>query len=167
MYIYYKYIRHLLKEVHTQLFSIYFKKRSAPEQSITRWFLVCFTCVSIIFSIALIPLISYCRNVFTELEIKKSTQQMDFGISQLENTVTSIASASQSLTNATQFISFHYLEPDYSSISISVRNQLKNYRLVIALIVLRMMQLFAAADSVRIAISVLRLMRRSRRCRSW
>ena len=103
------------------------KKLSAPGQSIIRWFLICFVCFSLIFLIVLIPLISYCRNVFTELEINKSTQQMNFGISQLENTVASISSASQSLTNDTRFIPFHYLEPDYSSITVSVQKQMKDY----------------------------------------
>lgn len=52
---------------------------------------------------------------------------MNFGISQLENTVASISSASQSLTNDTRFIPFHYLEPDYSSITVSVQKQMKDY----------------------------------------
>ncbi|MBQ8815452.1 MAG: helix-turn-helix transcriptional regulator [Lachnospiraceae bacterium] len=103
------------------------QKRSQSGQSIVRWFLVCFICFSLIFFIALLPLISYCRNVFTELEIKKSTQQMDFGISQLDNTVTSIASASQTLQSDTRFIPFQYLEPDYSAINITVRNQMRDY----------------------------------------
>ena len=67
---------------------------SAPplsqKRSIARWFLLCFLCFSLVFLIALLPLISYCRNVFIELEIKKSTQQMTFGVSQIENTVTGI-----------------------------------------------------------------------------
>jgi len=52
---------------------------------------------------------------------------MDFGISQLENTVTSISSAAQTLTDDPRFLPLRYLEPDYTGISVSVRNQMKDY----------------------------------------
>jgi len=104
---------------------------SAPplsqKRSIARWFLICFLCFSLVFLIALLPLISYCRNVFTELEIKKSTQQMTFGVSQIENTVTGIVTASQSLSDDTRFLPFLYQEPDYSQITVRTRNQMKEY----------------------------------------
>ncbi|MBQ8815458.1 MAG: helix-turn-helix transcriptional regulator [Lachnospiraceae bacterium] len=106
---------------------INFRQRTNPQRSIVRWFIICFICFSLIFLIALFPLISYCRSVFTELEIKKSTQQMDFGISQLENTVTGVVSASQSLTDDIRFLPFHYQEPDYSAITVPIRNQMKEY----------------------------------------
>ena len=99
----------------------------SPTKSIFRWFLICFLSFSLLFFIALIPLISYCRGVFTDLEIRKSTQQMDFGVSQIENTITGVVSASQSLTNDIRFLPFLYLEPDYTAISVSVRNQIKDY----------------------------------------
>jgi len=52
---------------------------------------------------------------------------MDFGVSQLENTVTSVLSASQSLSKDIRFLSFFYQEPNYSDITVSVRNQMKDY----------------------------------------
>ncbi|MBQ8813438.1 MAG: helix-turn-helix transcriptional regulator [Lachnospiraceae bacterium] len=109
------------------MFKFNLKSFSSPGKSIVRWFLICFVCFSLIFFIALLPLISYCRNVFTELEIKKGTQQMDFGITQIENTITGIASASESLRNDVRFIAFRHLERDYSSISVSVRTQMAEY----------------------------------------
>ena len=86
------------------------KHFSTPGKSIVRWFLICFLCFSLIFLIALFPLISYCRGVFTDLEIKKSTQQMDFGISQLENTVNGVNSAAYNLKSDIRFFPFFYRE---------------------------------------------------------
>ena len=80
-----------------------------------------------IFFLVLIPLISYCKNVFTDLEIKKSTQKMDFGISQLENTVNGMVSAAQSLSNDIRFLPFFYQEPVYSEITVSKQHQMKDY----------------------------------------
>lgn len=102
-------------------------KKVTPTRSVFRWFLVGFISFSIIFCVALLPLISYCRNVFTELEIKKSTQQMDFGISQLENAVTTIVNASQTISSDTRFYPLHYVNTDYSEINISVCNQMRDY----------------------------------------
>lgn len=103
------------------------QQTSPQKRSILQWFIICFLCFSIIFLIALLPLISYCKNIFTELTIEKSTQQMDSGISELENTVTSFVSASQSLARDTRFRPFRYLEPDYSEITPSVRKQMVEY----------------------------------------
>ncbi|MBQ8815397.1 MAG: helix-turn-helix transcriptional regulator [Lachnospiraceae bacterium] len=103
------------------------KPFSTPGKSIVRWFLICFLSFSLIFLITLLPLISYCRSVFTDLEIKKSTQQMDFGISQLENTVNGVNSAAYNLKSDIRFLPFFYRESDYSSITVSVRNQMMSY----------------------------------------
>jgi len=101
--------------------------KNTPQKSIVRWFLTCFISYSIIFLVALIPLVSYCQRVVTELEIQKSTQKMDSGITMLENTVTGIVSASQSMSKDIRFLPFFQKEPDYSSISVSVCNQMKDY----------------------------------------
>lgn len=100
---------------------------SIRSKSIVRWFIVCFISYSLIFFIALLPLISYCNGVFTELEIKKSTQKMDFGISQIENTVSGISSAAYALKQDIRFIPLLYLEPDYSCLTSTVRNQMRDF----------------------------------------
>ena len=97
------------------------------NRSVFRWFLIGFLSFSVIFFIALIPLISYNSKVFTELEIEKSTRQMESGISQLENTVTSTINATKSLNEDMRFLPFRYLESDLSSISISVKEQMSEY----------------------------------------
>ncbi|MBQ8814570.1 MAG: helix-turn-helix transcriptional regulator [Lachnospiraceae bacterium] len=106
--------------------AVLFKKPS-PTRSVFRWFLVGFVSFSLIFCVALLPLISYCRGVFTELEIKKSTQQMDFGINQLENAFTTVANASRSIYDDSRFYALHYANTDYSEISAVVCNQMKDY----------------------------------------
>jgi len=108
----------------TRLLSI---PKNSPTRSVTRWFLMGFISFSLIFLVALFPLISYCRSVFTELEVKKSTQQMDFGIQQLDNTISTIINASRSLYDDHRFYSLHYINTDYSEISVAVRNQMRDY----------------------------------------
>jgi len=52
---------------------------------------------------------------------------MDFGISQLENTVNGVNSAAYNLKSDIRFFPFFYRESDYSSITVSVRNQMMSY----------------------------------------
>lgn len=108
-----------------QLFSNF--RNETPKRAIVRWFLRFFVCFFIISILVLVPLTMYCRDVFAELEIKKGTQQMGFGISQIENTVNAIGSAGQALHDDPRFIPVHYIEPDYTSITVSVRAQMRDY----------------------------------------
>ena len=103
------------------------KKAFSPKQSIFRWFFIGFLCFSIIFFIALFPLYNYCRDTFTQLKIKQISQKMDFGISQLEDTVSGIMNASLSVAANTSFRSLHHLTVDYSRINVSERLQMQDY----------------------------------------
>ena len=103
------------------------KKSFSQNRSITNWFLICFTIVSIIFCLVLFPLIKYCQNVFTELVLEKTNQQFNHGILQLENTVSSINSASVTLLNDPRFIPLRFIEPASSSIDVSLRKQMSDY----------------------------------------
>lgn len=103
------------------------KELTTPGRSVFLWFLISFLATSIIFCLSLLPLIIYCQNVFTELELKKSSQQLDSGMAQVENTITSVLSSSQTLSKDPRFIPLRYMEPDYISIDVSVRNQMKDY----------------------------------------
>lgn len=98
---------------------------ASSQKSIISWFQISFLCFSIIFLLTLLPLIFYCRNVFTDLEIQKSSQQMTAGIAQLEDNVAGIVSAASSLSSDSRFLPFRYINPDYSSIPVSIRMQLK------------------------------------------
>lgn len=106
---------------------IFSTTKSFPRKSILQWFLLFYCIFAVIFFIALLPLISYCRNTFTELEITKSSQQMDFGISRLETTAEGVASMTQSLSGDVRFLPFFYREPNYSSISVSIRHQMRHF----------------------------------------
>lgn len=116
-----------MKKIKFHLKSFFETARSFPRKSILQWFLLCYCIFAIIFFIALLPLISYCRETFTELEITKSSQQMDFGISRLETTAEGVASMTQSLSSDVRFLPFFYREPNYSSISVSVRHQMRHF----------------------------------------
>ena len=110
-----------------QLKSLFSTTHSFPRKSILQWFLLFYCIFAIIFFLALLPLINYCRNTFTELEITKSSQQMDFGVSRLETTAEGVASMTQSLSSDVRFLPFFYREPNYSSISVSVRHQMRHF----------------------------------------
>ena len=69
----------------------------------------------------------YCKNIFSSLEVQKKTQHLSFGISQLENTVYTTNSATQSLRQDTRFLPFYYTNPDSSDLSIQTGTKLKNY----------------------------------------
>ena len=103
------------------------KNLSLPGRSIFRWFFVCLFSIVIIFCIMLFPLFHYCKNIFSELKLEQARQQLDIGVTHLENTVTTIASTPEMLTNDTRFIAFRYKNPDYASIDFSVRKQLMDY----------------------------------------
>ena len=100
-----------------------FMSNNAPTRSVYRWFLVGLVSFSLTFLVSLFPLISYCKNVFTELEVNKSMQQAEFGIQQLDNAVYTIINASQSIFDDPRFYSLHFKTTDYSEISVSDRNQ--------------------------------------------
>lgn len=116
-----------MKKIKFHLNSFWAAIQSFPQKSILKWFLLCYCAFALIFFIALLPLISYCRDTFTKLEITKSSQQMDFGVSRLETTAESVASMTQSLSSDVRFLPFFYREPNYSSISVSVRHQMRHF----------------------------------------
>ncbi len=104
-----------------------FKKKLTPLRSIYRWFMVCFAIFSIVFFIVLLPIIFYCRSTFAELELQKTAQKANYGISQLDNTITSIRNVSQNLSNDSRFYTLRYPDSTYSEISTSEQVQLRNY----------------------------------------
>lgn len=116
-----------MKKIKFDLESFFSTTKSFPRKSILQWFLLYYCIFAIIFFLALLPLISYCRNTFTDLEITKSSQQMEFGIHRLETTAEGIASMTQSLSGDVRFLPFFYREPNYSSISVSVRHQMRHF----------------------------------------
>ena len=95
-------------------------------QSIRRWFFVGFLSFSMLFFVVLLPLFVYCHDTFAELKIKEISQQMNFGVSQLESTVSGVLNASQSTAEDNRFIKLHHITIDYSQISASNRMEMKS-----------------------------------------
>lgn len=104
-----------------------FKKKLTPLRSIYHWFMVSFAIFSIVFFIVLLPIIFYCRSTFAELELQKTAQKANYGISQIDNTITSIRNVSQNLSNDSRFYTLRYPDSAYSQISTSEQVQLRNY----------------------------------------
>lgn len=103
------------------------KKISLPQKSIFRWFFLGFFGLSMIFFIALLPLYNYCRETFTELKLNEISQQMDFGVSQLNNSVSGVMNASSSMTDNALFYPLQYRDVNFPGIPVSDRLQMDNY----------------------------------------
>lgn len=103
------------------------KQAASANQSIVRLFLMIFTLVTIICSLILIPLVTYSKRIFTELTFEKANQQLNYGITQIENTINGVNSASKVLLEDPRFIPLRYQEPSSASISLSVRKQMASY----------------------------------------
>lgn len=103
------------------------RERASPVRAVFRWFLLAFLVFSLIFLIALFPLMLYTQNVFSELELKKSTQKMESGIEILDSTFSTIANASVSIYNDSRFRQLHYPSNNYNDVSAVSRNQMRDY----------------------------------------
>lgn len=79
---------------------------SASSQSVLRSITKGMLTLALTFLILLLPMLFYCKNIFSSLEVQKKTQHLSFGISQLENTVYTTNSATQSLRQDTRFLPF-------------------------------------------------------------
>ena len=103
------------------------KKISLPKKSIFRWFFIGFLGFSMLFFVALLPLYNYCRKTFTDLKVKEISQQMDFGISQLDGSISGIMNASASMADNALFYPLQYRTVNFSLISVTDRLQMKSY----------------------------------------
>jgi len=102
------------------------RMQSIPKQSILRWFFVGFLSFSMSFFVVLPPLLIYCHDTFAELKIKEISQQMNFGVSQLDSTVSGVLNASQSTADDNRFLKLHHVTIDYSQISVSSRMEMRS-----------------------------------------
>lgn len=101
-------------------------KYSVHSQSILRNFFLILIIVLLLFSVMLIPLLLYLQNVFTELQIEKSRQQLNAGVTKMQEIVVGIADISDALFNDSRFVSLSYAGTDYSDVNVVVRNQLNH-----------------------------------------
>lgn len=103
-------------------------KRNHLQQTrtISQWFLNIFIIISFLFCLALIPLLIYLQNTFTGLQLEKSKQQLNSGISQITSTVNGLLNISVILSSDSRFLTLHYKKADYTNISATTRNQLQD-----------------------------------------
>ena len=102
------------------------RKYSTQAQSILRRFFTIFIVIFLLFSIMLIPLFLYLQNVFTELQIEKSKQQLNTGVTKLQEIVVGMMNISDALLDDTRFISLSYTNTEYSQVNVTTRNQLNH-----------------------------------------
>lgn len=95
-------------------------------RTIFQWFFMIFISISLLFCIALIPLFIYLQNIFSDLQLEKSRQQLAAGASEIQSVVTGMLNISEALSEDSRFITLRYAQADYSAITSDIRNQLKN-----------------------------------------
>ena len=102
------------------------KGHTTQNHSIFQWFLLIFTLTSLIFCLALFPLVAYLQSTFSELQTEKARQQLNTGATELEDTVKGILHLSTMLSSDPRFVVLRYDEPDYSAVPANIRNQIKS-----------------------------------------
>lgn len=103
------------------------QQASNPRRSVFQWFLSIFSIFILLSLMLLVPLLLYCRNVFSKLELQKASEQLTSGVNLLDTTVSGIANASTSIYNDNRFISLHYTGNQYLEASAVTRNQMRDY----------------------------------------
>ena len=78
------------------------------SRSVFQWFSTIFIIISLIFCLALVPLFIYLQNTFTDLQLEKSRQQLNTGISEIEAVTADILNISQLLLGDSRFIPLRY-----------------------------------------------------------
>lgn len=96
------------------------------SHAVSQWFSTIFIIISLIFCLALVPLFIYLQNIFTNLQLEKSRQQLTTGISKIEAVTTDILNISQLLINDSRFLALRYKTADYSTLPANTRLQLKS-----------------------------------------
>lgn len=96
------------------------------SHAVFQWFSTIFIIISLIFCLALVPLFIYLQNIFTNLQLEKSRQQLTTGISKIEAVTTDILNISQLLINDSRFLALRYKTADYSTLPANTRLQLKS-----------------------------------------
>lgn len=101
------------------------KLTSSSSRSVKQWFATVFLAMSLLLFIIIIPIIIYLKIVFTNLQLEKYQQQLNTGTTQIESTVSGVLNVAHNIAADSRFLQCQYTYPDYSDVSIVVRNQLK------------------------------------------
>ena len=102
------------------------KKVRARKSASSKWFAVVFFSFSMVFCLVLVPLCVYLQNTFSNLELEKVRKQLAAGTAQLEAVANGMLNVSQALNQDTRFLICRYAYPDYSSVDIATRSQMRN-----------------------------------------
>lgn len=102
------------------------RKYLQHSHTVFQWFSTIFIIISLIFCLALVPLFLYLQNTFTNLQLEKSRQQLNTGISEIEAVTADVLNISQLLLEDSRFLPLRYRMADYSALPANTRLQLKN-----------------------------------------
>ncbi len=102
-------------------------KKPRPRKSASsKWFAAVFLSFSMVFCLVLVPLCIYLQNTFSDLELEKFRKQLATGTAQLEAVANGMLNVSQALNQDSRFLICRYAHPDYSSVDIATRRQMRN-----------------------------------------
>lgn len=100
-------------------------ERLQNHYSVRKWFSTIFIVLSLLFCLALVPLVFYLQNTFYNLQHEKNLQSLNMGTKELDTIVTGITNVSRTLADDSTFRRLRYVEPDYDSVPFSVQKRLR------------------------------------------
>ncbi|MBQ6834055.1 MAG: hypothetical protein IJO55_06540, partial [Lachnospiraceae bacterium] len=95
-------------------------------RTIFRWFLNIFIVTSLVFCLALIPLLSHLQTTFSNVQEEKYNQQLDSGVAQISSCVNGVLNLSKNIFSDSRFNVLRYKNIDYANIPVTTRSQLRN-----------------------------------------
>lgn len=108
------------------------KDRKDRKDSLRSYYIVkkkfasIFILLSLVFSLALIPLVTYLHNTFYELECEKYQQNMINGTKKIDDIVIAISNLSQMLSDDSSFASLRYPNTSYDDVPFSIQRELRD-----------------------------------------
>lgn len=98
----------------------------SKNKHFTHWYIKIFSVVSLLFTLALIPITIHLQNTFTTLELQKATNQLNTSILRFDSDILTLANMAQTLYSDSDFLYCLSIDENYDSVSINTRNQIKN-----------------------------------------
>ena len=92
----------------------------------THWYIKIFSVVSLLFTLALIPITIHLQNTFTTLELQKATNHLSTSIMRFDSDILTLANMVQTLYSDSDFLYCLSINENYDSVSVNTRNQIKN-----------------------------------------
>ena len=102
------------------------KDRLRNYYVVKKGFASIFISLSLVFSLALIPLVAYLHNTFYELEREKYQEGIINGTKKMDDLVTVISNVAQMLTNDPSFVSLRYPNANYADVPFSTQRELRD-----------------------------------------